>query len=180
MTTFKKRAPFDAIWLMILLTALVLYFLTGCRTIKNTETASEKVIIKHDTTFINRVETIRDSTIIIQPDQMSIKALMDCDSTGKAYLKKIVELKNGKRIETRIEMRFDTLILTASIDSQAVYFQYKSIHESVYKEATQTTTEKQSEKVFKKITRLPWWVWVVLAGGVVYFIVRFYFKIKIF
>lgn len=79
----KKRLAL----LIPVLTVLIALSLTSCRT--------PQLVMQVDT---QTSEELRDTTFVIEADSSLIRALIECDSTGRAYLAKLIEVQAGSTI----------------------------------------------------------------------------------
>lgn len=70
------------------LIAVIVLSLNSCRTPLQT-VSSQSIRVS---------ESLRDTTYIIEADSSLLRALIACDSAGRAYLAKIVEIQSGKSI----------------------------------------------------------------------------------
>ncbi len=154
--------------LLLLFTLFLL--LSSCVTKKRISQVSENRIQTtslHDSAVYSKIETLTDTQFIIKPDSATIRALIECDQKGRAYLKQIISLTTGRKIKQNIGIKNNILTVRATIDSQAVYFQYKKIHEREFVQQKDETTEKTVQKtVIKKTTRrAPAWFWLIIAAA---------------
>lgn len=127
----------------VLLGLVSLIGFTGCKQL-------QPVVTTDTSKTITVTETIRDTTLIVQPDSASIKALFGCDSLNQVYVKQLA-VEQGKKIKTEIQwLPGGLMYVTAKIDSQKVYFSWKEKH----------IHEVDSTKV-SKVTVIsekpPWW-----------------------
>jgi len=133
--------------LFILLTCLI----NSCQTIryvpveKTTETKTEII------------ETIRDTTIYLPPDQATIKALLECDSAGQILIKQIKTLQGKLNAKVNIRIQDNTIIADCICDSLNIYLQLKDRYQT-------TTTNTTETKLMWMEKELKWWqkmlVWV--------------------
>ncbi len=178
------------IFLMAVFAALLILSLlfNGCTTKKVTEISKYESIERSDTAityqkdsiFIKIVETIKDTTFLIKPDSATIKALIYCDSLGNAHIKEITELRAGQRVKQDIKLENNVLTTTATIDSAAIYFQYKNTHAQEFKQEKIKEINKSQEKqenssdtnIKKTVYKLPWWIWGLIIVGVGFVVVK--------
>lgn len=125
---------------LILILLLGLFTLAGCRTPHILTTSVET----HAVDTVKIVETVRDTVVRIKADSSMIRALIECDSTGKATLKQLLEYRAGERLKPP-EIGIDennVLTAKAEIDSLALYLQLRERFEQRYsKSETNATTE---------------------------------------
>lgn len=141
---------------MIKLLILLLVFTTGC---------AVKPIIKENfkTDSIVIREQVRDTVVHIEADSSVVRALVECDSMGKAHIKELLSYKTGKRIQPpKIKIEDNILTSTAKVDSLSIYLKLKDRYER------EITTEVRTEII--EVNCLTWWqkTWMrigqVLAG----------------
>ena len=126
------------------LVSLMLGF-TGCKQLQPVVTTDTT-----QTKTITVTETIRDTILKTLPDSAAIKAYFGCDSLNQVFLKQLA-VEQGKKIKTEIQwLPGGLMYVTAKIDSQKVYFEWKERH----------VLEVDSTKV-SKVTVIsekpPWW-----------------------
>jgi len=88
---------------------------------------------------------MHDSIIHLPADSSYIKALISCDSTGKAYLKRIQEVSFGKNVKARIVMKDSIVFIECIVDSASIYFSWNEKYvkeEKIEKEIINTDIEK--------------------------------------
>jgi len=91
-------------------------------------TGSVSFKVHRDTTYVPCVVETK-----IPPDSAWLKALVQCDSNGEAYIKEIQQMKNGKNTTAFVHIgKGNILVAGAKVDSFAVYTAYKKqyIHET--------------------------------------------------
>ncbi len=91
-------------------------------------TGSVSFKVHRDTTYVPCVVETK-----IPPDSAWLQALIECDSTGKAYIKEIQKLKTGKNTVPFVHLGSGNILVAgAKVDSFAVYTSYKKqyIHET--------------------------------------------------
>ena len=121
------------------------------------------------------IEKLKVVETVIPSDSGWIKALIQCDSNGQAYIRQIQELKNGKKTKPFIKIGKDNVITAgASVDSQAVYTAFK---ERFVREATEKIIQLPS----KEIKFVPKWIrFFAWSGGVAWGIVLLLLGIQLF
>jgi hypothetical protein len=145
------------------LTVLLSYFLTllltaSCQTIryvpveKTTETKTEIV------------EIVRDTTIYIPPDQATVKALLECDSTGQILIKQIQTLQGKVNAKANIRIVENTIIADCICDSLNIYLQLKDRYQT-------TNTNTTETKVMWLEKELKWWQKMLLWTGIISLII---------
>jgi hypothetical protein len=137
-----------------ILLASVACMLSSCQTIryipveKTTETKTEIV------------EIVRDTTIYIPPDQATVKALLECDSTGQVLIKQIETLQGKLNAKANIRIVDNTIIADCICDSLNIYMQLKDRYQTTTVNATET-------KVMWMEKELKWWQKMLLwIGGI--------------
>lgn len=132
-------------------------------------------VVSHDTvTVVN--EVVRDSIIQVPADSSFIKAWFECDSLNQVIMTEL-ENQSGEKIEQKVSLKAGRLIVTAQVDSQAVYLCWKERHDS-----TVVTQAKIKEvEVIKVVYRKPKWLKALAGlglGSVVLVILIFIKKLK--
>lgn len=89
--------------------------------------------VRHDT-----VEKLKIIETIIPPDSGYIRALIHCDSSGKAYIQQITDLKNGRKTTPFIRIKENVITAGAVVDSLSVYTAFK---ERYITESSQETVQ---------------------------------------
>lgn len=114
-------------------------------------------------------EVVRDTVVQVQSDSSILRALIQCDSTGRARLQEIHTLKESARLQQSIKMEADPLpyqptVITvkATVDSMGIYLTYKDrFMESVETHEIETIIEKE-------VNILHWWQKLLMwVGGIV-------------
>lgn len=165
-------------WFIIvsLLTILIIS-LSSCGSIKKvTETTTEKeVIYKVDT--VTRIETVKDTTFIIEQDKASLTALVECDSNNKVILKKLIKVQQGRNLTQQIRLVRDTLILDCTQEREEFKAYYKNIYESKLSEKEQSLIKEYNRETLKRtsfINRLMWPIIMLVVGLVVGFTYKYW------
>ncbi len=139
---------------------ILVLFLTGCKT--------PQPVVQHTVTV---KETLRDTTVIVEPDTASVKALLECDSLNQVVMKELDVVK-GRKIAPQVKFRDRVLEITMPVDSEAVYFSWKERHKIESEKVTVT-------KVVKEKYKPPWYKkalsWI---GGVCLVVLLISFKFK--
>ncbi len=99
-------------------------------------------------------ETLHDTIITIQPDSSMIQALVECDSTGQAYLRQIHQLKAGTQIRQTIHLEGGRLTATSAIDSMSIYLTYKDRYQTTETSRTETSTITVTTNILKSWQKL--------------------------
>ena len=126
--------------------------------------------IHRDTTYIPSVIETK-----IPPDSAWIQALIECDSTGKAYIREIMKLKAGKNTVPYVHIGNGNILTAgAKVDSFAVYTAYKKqyIRETV--QETITLPPVQVKYIPKAIQFFAW------SGAAFWLALLIFFGIKLF
>lgn len=105
-----------------------------------------------DSSRIERITEYRDTTIQVPADSSWLEALIECDSTGKAYLKEIAGYKTGKQSTLpSVRIQDNMLKVDCKCDSVAIYHKLSRI----YDHSSQVRVEKETVTV--EANRLSWW-----------------------
>ena len=137
------KKPFIALFLMLCITA------TACRAWRPAAESAATV----DTVTVRIIQ--RDTAVVLQSDSALVRALLECDSTGAARLREVIELRNGRRVRAPdLSVRGDTLTVRGRVDSMAVYLKLTERFRDARREKTSVRTVE--------INRLSWWqsLWV--------------------
>ena len=109
--------------------------MTNCRTVRVVAQSE----IKADTIIVT--ETLRDTVIKVDADSSMIKALIECDSLGRAHLKQLNTYQAGERLMPPVITIKDNIITTtAKIDSLNIYLKLKDRYKEVRKAEVITKT----------------------------------------
>jgi hypothetical protein len=141
------------LWIIYLVIVCIL-FLSACKTVK-IEPARE--------TVIETREVIRDSIVTVPADSSMIRALVECDSTGKAKIKQLLDMFSGSRTKPpRISIGADN-VLTAEcdVDSMSIYL---LLRDRYYREDSRETAVVE-------VNRLYWWQYMLCGLGVLFIII---------
>ena len=113
-------------------------------------------------------ETVRDTVVQVRPDSSIVRALIRCDSTGRARLEEIRMLRESSRLqqtltaESSAEPYHPTAVrIKAVVDSMGIYLTLKERHREEQQVRTVETV------VEKEVNVLRWWQKVLMwMGGV--------------
>ena len=83
-----------------------------------------------------------------------IQALIECDSTGQAYLSEIMQLKSAARLHQDIRLQANVLTATADIDSMSIYLTYKDRYRTTETTRTETNTVTVTTNILKSWQKL--------------------------
>ena len=143
--------------------------LTGCRATKPLQ--EKEYITKTDSVVIQSV--LRDTTVRIEKDSASIRALLECDSLGRVRIREILSLKSGLRVRApSLKLEGNTLISQAVVDSMSIYLTLKDRYHTRIRSDT-----SRSEKEVPVYVQRPWqkflcWsgalCWLLLLGWIGY------------
>lgn len=101
------------------LTVIIVLSIQSCRGTKevsNTQALRTEIIR----------EVVRDTTVVVQPDQAMVKALLECDSVGNVLIKQLTKYEAGERLKPpKINVSDNILTATSEIDSMSVYLTLK-------------------------------------------------------
>ena len=113
-------------------------------------------------------ETVRDTVVQVRPDSSIVRALIRCDSTGRARLEEIRMLRESSRlqqtlaVESHAEPYQPTAVtVRAVVDSMGIYLTLLERHrEEQHVRTVETVVEK-------KVNVLRWWQTALMwMGGV--------------
>lgn len=105
-------------------------------------------------TTITVTETLHDTIITVRSDTSMIQALIECDSTGQAYLSEIMQLKSAARLHQDIRLQANVLTATADIDSMSIYLTYKDRYRTTETTRTETNTVTVTTNILKSWQKL--------------------------
>lgn len=146
--------------------ALAFMVLAGCRSLKPAQTEQKERIASHH----EIVEKIRDTTVYLT-DSASLRALIRCDSTGRAYLAEIQSLKLGKNVKPKVRIEHSVLIVECDVDSAAVYTYWRERYEKSQSDTMQVKTEIVHVNYITPWQKSQMWagrVCLLLLGFIVY------------
>ena len=112
----------------------------------------------------------------IQPDSSMIQALVECDSTGQAYLRQIHQLKAGTQIRQTIHLEGGRLTATAAIDSMSIYLTYKDRYQTTEITRTETNTVTVTANILKSWQKL---LMFIGALALIITAIRLYLKLRL-
>lgn len=133
----------------------ILCFALGCgpaRLVPSREAECIRAVVER--------EVVRDTVVVVEADSSLMSALVECDSTGRARLKEIEQLRSSERINTSIAMDNNRLNVKSVVDSMGIYLTLKDRYreETAVKTVTETITE------IKEVNVLRWYqealIWV--------------------
>lgn len=108
------------------------------------------------------VELVRDSTVVIPPDSAWLKALLECDSTGKVYLRQLLDYRSGEHVKPpAVRVRNNELTASCKVDSFGVFFAW------VQKYGLKSTEVRVPVEVPVETPVRDWIWWVGLAAVLV-------------
>ena len=113
-------------------------------------------------------ETVRDTVVQVRPDSSIVRALIRCDSTGRARLEEIRMLRESSRLQQTLTVEspaepYQPTALTAKavVDSMGIYLTLRERH----REEQQTRTVETV--IEKEVNVLCWWQTALMwLGGV--------------
>ena len=163
----------------VVLIATIALLLTSCGARKKLTSSTATERTEH--TIVR--ETVRDTLVRVAADSSLIRALVECDSLGRATLKQLLEYQGGERLKPpQIDIDANNVLTaTASVDSLAIYMQLKERYES------HNTAEVQTikETIEVEVNRLTGWqsFWIrcgqLLAAFLAGYLLTQLFKPKI-
>ena len=91
---------------------------------KTGDRATEDIL--YSISYTPHCEYLRDTVIHLKPDTSLIRALIECDSVGRARLTEISALSRSASLTQSLNLDDQgTLTATAAIDSMGIYLTYK-------------------------------------------------------
>lgn len=145
---------------LILILAL---FLFSCSAVKKTTETTQQTTTKSDTVYILKKETIKDTVIQLKADSSMFEAMIECDSNNQAYVRKIITLENGQKIQTKYIFKDKILKVQSKVNADSIQMYWKNYFETQYK-GTETTTETITDKSFiKKAGAFAWLKWLLIG-----------------
>ena len=113
-------------------------------------------------------ETVRDTVVQVRPDSSIVRALIRCDSTGRARLEEIRTLRESSRLQQTLTVEspaepYQPTAVTVKdvVDSMGIYLTLRERH----REEQQTRTVETVIK--KEVNVLRWWQTTLMwMGGV--------------
>lgn len=112
-----------------------------------------------ETTVIT--ETVHDTTVVVRQDSAAIQALIECDSTGQAYIAQILELQSGTKVRQHLELNQGILQATAEVDSIQIYLTFKQRD----KQTVKYVTVEKPVIVETNVIR-PWQKFLMMLGAI--------------
>lgn len=111
-------------------------------------------------------ETVRDTVVQVRPDSSIVRALIRCDSTGRARLEEIRMLRESSRLQQTLAVESPAepyqptaVTVKAVVDSMGIYLTLRERH----REEQQTRTVETV--VEKEVNVLRWWQSVLMWMG---------------
>lgn len=122
----------------------------GCAPVKTvTRSVRDSVVVR---------ETVRDTVIELSPDSSLVRALIECDSLGRARLSELLDYRAGDRIRPPVITMVDNILTAkAQVDSFKIYARLKDRYEE------HRTSETVVETV--EVNKLTTWQKVRLRLG---------------
>ena len=113
-------------------------------------------------------ESVRDTVVQVRPDSSIVRALIRCDSTGRARLEEIRMLRESSRLQQTLTVESPAepyqptaVTVRAVVDSMGIYLTLRERH----REDQQTRTVETV--VEKEVNVLRWWQTTLMwMGGV--------------
>lgn len=119
----------------------------------------------HKTENTERIVTVTETVIQVQPDSSIVQALIKCDSTGRARLEEIRTLKESARVQQTLALKDNRLTAKAVVDSMGIFLTYKERYREDQKvQVVETVIEKE-------VNVLKWWQKVLMTIGIVSIII---------
>lgn len=124
-------------------------------------------------------ETVRDTVVQVRPDSSIVRALIRCDSTGRARLEEIRMLRESSRLQQTLTVESPAepyqpaaMTVKAVVDSMGIYLTLRERHREEQQTRTvETVVEKEVNVLRWWQTALMWMGGVSLFGLLVSFIV---------
>lgn len=155
----------------IIILALVLLSSCSPRIIQTVRTEKDSV-------YVTEIITLRDTAVLVEQDSSLVRALIECDSLGRARIREILELQNGKHIKPPgLTLKDNILTATAQVDSFAIFVKYRERYKQMYR----SYILQESEVTIEEVNRLHWWQKSLIWSGVisiVIFSIKIYKKVK--
>lgn len=86
-------------------------------TVSNEKRTTDSVVIR---------EILRDTVVTVEADSSLVRALVECDSLGRARLRELREYRAGTRLPPpKVSIEDNVLTAAASIDSMEIYLTLK-------------------------------------------------------
>lgn len=113
-------------------------------------------------------ESVRDTVVQVRPDSSIVRALIRCDSTGRARLEEIRMLRESSRLQQTLTVESPTepyqptaVTVKALVDSMGIYLTLRERHrEEQQVRMVETVVEKE-------VNVLHWWQTALMwMGGV--------------
>ena len=113
-------------------------------------------------------ETVRDTVVQVRPDSSIVRALIRCDSTGRARLEEIRMLRESSRLQQTLSVeppaepyQPTAVTVRAVVDSMGIYLTLRERHREEQQVRTVETV------VEKEVNVLRWWQTALMwMGGV--------------
>lgn len=140
----KNWKGLSGVFTAVLIVTIAL-FIQSCRPMKevNNTQAIRTEIVR---------EVVRDTTVTIEPDRATVKALVECDSVGNVLLKQIAAYEAGKHVKPpQVDILDNVLTATAEVDSISIYL----ILKDRYVERSDTSASQEIKIV--EVNRLTGW-----------------------
>lgn len=129
----------------------------------------------HTSTTSTIVETLRDTVVTVEPDTSMLRALIECDSTGQAYLREIEQLKSSDHIHQSLHLKNNILTSTAAIDSMDIYLTYRERYQHDTETTSQVQTITLTTNILYKWQKLLMYIGAIAAMAI---IVRLFLRLK--
>ena len=122
----------------------------------------------HDSIVIERITTIHDTVAIIEADSASIKARLECDSSGNVLIAELAELQ-GRKAKVRFIYKDNYIQVDCQTNEDSLYLVWESEFNSV----------RQNKKEVQHIVKykVPVIFWIIGGALLVCFFI-FGYKIR--
>lgn len=111
-------------------------------------------------------ETVRDTVVQVRPDSSIVRALIRCDSTGRARLEEIRMLRESSRLQQTLTVESPSepykptaVMVKAVVDSMGIYLTLRERHREEQQVRTVETV------VEKEVNVLRWWQTALMCMG---------------
>jgi len=143
-------------WLSIILACLLM---VGCSSLRRNQPTSGLTFwkVQRDTVYIPR-----DTIMMFPADSCLIQALVECDSTGKASLSEIQQLKNGKKVRQQMVIKDNVLQVEAIVDSAAIAARWW--------ERVITVSDEKVITIEKKVNFIKGFQYFLIYSGIVFWV----------
>ena len=133
--------------------------------------------VETETTIVEK-EIIKDTIIKVEPDSSIIKALIKCDSTGRAHLQELQTLKESIRVQQSVSIETNpkphqptAITINTKIDSLGIYLKYKERYKQETKTKTIEKTVIKETNIIKPYQKLLMRVGAISIAALILYII---------